>query len=74
MNDQSDKNEVMEDKIRRRKWWCGLEEGSGGVDYKEEVVGWKRDERGNIQKWRAATFEFGFLQVSEELQLSYQSV
>jgi len=32
MNEQSDLKGVMEDKIRRRKWWGGLEGGSGRVD------------------------------------------
>jgi len=32
MSEQSDLKGVMEDKIRRRKWWGGLEGGRGGVD------------------------------------------
>jgi len=32
INEQSDLKGVMEDKIRGRKWWGGLEGGSGGMD------------------------------------------
>ena len=50
--------------IRRRKWWGGLEAGSGEGDRStkwwgwirmRKWWGWKRDGRGNIQKCRAAT-------------------
>src|SRR6218665_3993290 len=48
----------MEDKIRRRKWWGGLEGGSGGM---EARWAWKYPEMSC-----SYTFELGCRQVSAE--------